>query len=110
MPDINRPAVFSGMAGAFTTTLGNVDVTPVVDGVDQAAVRGILRQRREIDLVEEAGAMVEGVTHVLSLAADAAELLVTDRDSVRIEATTYLVRSRSDDGRAMARLFLKGDI
>ena len=98
------------MSGAFTAALGNVDVIPIVDGVDQATVRGILRQVREIDLVEEAAQAVEGVTHKLSISAEAADELKTGRDSVRIGGTEYAVRARGEDGRAMARLYLTGDI
>lgn len=98
------------MAGDFTSAFGNVDVTPVVDGVEQTPVRGILRQAREMDLMDEVGPAIEGVTHRLSIAAEAAAGLKTGRDSVLIVGTSYDIRARSDDGRAMARLYLKGDI
>lgn len=108
---IDRPALFAAMGPAFTSAFGNVDVTLVIDGVAQAsAIRGILRQVREIDLLPEGGGSVEGVTHTLALDAVAAAGLQSDRDSAIINSVTYAVRSVADDGRAMVTLLLTGDI
>lgn len=107
---IGRPSAFSAMGGAFTGAFGNVDVTPIVDGEDQATVRGILRQVRETDLMEETGHAVEGVTHRLSLAAEDAATLVSGTDRMRIGGVTYDIRSVADDGRAMTKFLLSGDI
>lgn len=99
------------MGPAFTSVFGNVDVTLIVDGeTASASIRGILRQLREIDLMAEGGASVEGVTHTLALDAVAAANLQSDRDSVIINSVTYAVRSLADDGRAMVTLLLTGDI
>ncbi|MGJ8570431.1 MAG: head-tail joining protein [Hoeflea sp.] len=108
---IDRPGLFAAMGTAFTSAFGNVDVTLTIDGVVQeAAVRGILRQVREIDLMPEGGATIEGVTHSLALDAVASAGLRSDRDRVTIGAITYAVRALADDGRAMATLLLTGDI
>ena len=107
---IHRPALFGALGDDFSDAFGNVDVTPVVGGVGRSVVRGILRQVREMDLIDDRGVAVEGVTHSLALAAAAAGALVSGRDSVVIDAVSYPVRGKRDDGRAMITLFLKGDV
>lgn len=111
MTSINRPGLFAQMGPVFTAALGNVDVTLVVDGVQASApVRGILRQMRSMDMLPEDTAMIEGVTHTLSMTAAAAGALESDRDDVIIGGVTYQVRALTDDGRAMVTLYLTGDI
>lgn len=108
---IDRPGLFAAMAPAFTSAFGNVDVTLTIDGEVQAAtVRGILRQVRGTDLMPEGGAVIEGVTHSLSLDAVASAGLRSDRDSIAIGGTSYAVRGLTDDGRAMVTLLLTGEI
>lgn len=108
---IERPGLFAAMGPAFTSAFGNVDVTLTIEGVEREdTVRGILRQVREIDLMPEGGASIEGVTHTLALDAVASAGLRSGRDSVTISAVTYAVRGLTDDGRAMATLMLTGDI
>lgn len=107
---IHRPTLFGALGDDFSDTFGNVDVTPVVGGVGQSVVRGILRQVREMDLIDDRGVAVEGVTHSLALAAAAGEMLVSGRDSVVIDGVIYPVRTKLDDGRAMIKLYLKGDV
>ncbi|MGV0817124.1 head-tail joining protein [Martelella sp. AMO21009] len=112
MPAINRPPQFSNMGAGFVSAFGNVDCVFTVDGVDQSAsVRGILRQKRELEIAGEFGDQdVEAVTHVLSVAAVGLEALEAQRDSVTIAGTTYDIKNQMDDGRAMLKLYLTGDI
>lgn len=116
-----RPALFARMGTAFDAAFGNVDAAFTIDGVARPAVRAILRQWREIDLAEDLGQAVEGTTHLLSLAADKVAGLESQRDSVTIHeldrngvrtgvTATFEIRDRSDDGRAMVRIHLSGDI
>ncbi|WP_404862074.1 hypothetical protein [Georhizobium sp. MAB10] len=106
-----RPTVFDGMGAAITAAFGNVDAVFTIDGVSQPAVRALLRQRRDIDLGDEGGQAIEGTRH--TLAVDARLLAVppvTGRDSVTISGITYRIGNRLDDGRAMLRFILDGDI
>lgn len=107
-----RPAIFADLGASFVDNFGNVDVVPVIDGQQKTAVRGILRQFREADLADPFGQSVEGVTHKLSLDASASSLdgMQSDRDSVIINEVAYAIRSFEDDGRAMLRLLLTGEI
>ena len=109
---INRPAAFSGMGSAFAGAFGNVDCRFTIDGVSlQDTVRGILRQKRELGLADEYGRQdVEAVTHVLSVPATDLEALESERDQVEIEGTIYGIRNVTDDGRAMMKIWLRGDI
>ncbi|AJY47045.1 head-tail joining protein [Martelella endophytica] len=109
---IERPAIFAAMGDAFAGTFGNVDCRFTIDGVALSdPVRGILRQKRELELADEFGRQdVEAVTHVLSVPATGLEELESERDTVNIDGTFYGIRNLSDDGRAMLKLWLKGDI
>lgn len=105
-----RPPLFASLGPAFTAAFGNADVTLTIDGVAQTAVRGILRQVREIDLATEGLAQIEGVTHQLNLDAAASAAVESDRDTAEIGGVTYAIRAVADDGRAMLTLLLQGDI
>lgn len=107
-----RPGLFSGLAADFLGDLANVDVTFTIDGnLQPGSARGILRQARETDLADQGyGVAIEGITHRLSLAASDAEALQSGRDRVTIAGTTYTVRAIADDGRAMVKLLLGGDV
>ncbi|SOC38988.1 hypothetical protein SAMN05892877_105364 [Rhizobium subbaraonis] len=116
-----RPALFAHMGAAFDDAFGNVDAAFTIDGVQRPAVRAILRKWREIDLVDDLGQGVEGTTHLLSVAAGKVSGLESQRDSVIIHEldrngvrtgvnAAFEIRDHSDDGRAMARIHLSGDI
>lgn len=116
-----RPALFARMGPAFDKAFGNVDAVFTIAGVERPAVRAILRKWREIDLVEDLGQAVEGTTHLLSVAADKVPGITSQRDSVTIHeldrngvrtgtSATFEIREHSDDGRAMVRIHLSGDI
>lgn len=116
-----RPAVFERMGPQFVRSLGNVDCEFTIGGVLMPSVRGILRQWRDVDLAEDLSQAVEGTTHLLSVATSNTVGLVSQRDSVtifmtapdgrRLDAGTfYEVRNHTDDGRAMLKIYLKGDI
>lgn len=109
---IERPAIFAGMGDAFAGTFGNVDCRFTIGGVQRSdSVRGILRQKRELELGDAFGRQdVEAVTHVLSVPATGLDDLESERDTVIIDRTTYGIRNLTDDGRAMLKLWLKGDI
>lgn len=109
---IERPAIFAGMGEAFAGTFGNVDCRFTIDGaVQPEPVRGILRQKRELELADEFGRQdVEAITHVLSVPASGLEELEGERDSVTIDGTAYGIRNVTDDGRAMLKIWLRGDI
>lgn len=108
---INRPSMFSGMADEFLDELSNVDLYLIVNGVKaDATIRGILRQARDDEDHIEAGVVVEGLSHVLSISAIAATDLLADRDSIELNGTTYNLKTKKDDGRAMVRLGLEGDL
>ena len=53
---------------------------------------------------------VEAITHVLSVSASGLETLESERDSVTINGEAYLIANHTDDGRAMIKLHLKGEI
>ena len=116
-----RPALFARMGAAFDMAFGNVDAVFTIAGVARPSVRAILRKWREIDLVEDLGQAVEGTTHLLSVAADKVVGLESQRDSVTLHeldphgmrtgvSAAFEIRDHSDDGRAMARIHLSGDI
>ena len=106
-----HPPLFAGVGAAFTATFGNVDCLFTIDGVQRTKpVRGILRQKRAIDLGEDEGQGVEGTVHTLKVNATDVPGLVSERDSVVIDGTTYEVGNVEDDGRAMLRIVLSGDI
>lgn len=116
-----RPALFRRMGAAFEKAFGNVDAVFTIAGVDRPPVRAILRKWREIDLAEDLGQAVEGTTHLLSVAADSVAGLMSQRDSVIIHeldrngvrtgvSAAFEIRDNSDDGRAMVRIHLSGDI
>ncbi|AMM84247.1 hypothetical protein [Martelella sp. AD-3] len=109
---IERPAIFAGMGEAFAGTFGNVDCRFTIAGVVLAdPVRGILRQKRELELADEFGRQdVEAITHVLSVPAAGLEELEGERDSVTIDGTAYGIRNVTDDGRAILKVWLRGDI
>ncbi|TCT34704.1 head-tail joining protein [Martelella mediterranea] len=109
---INRPAVFAGMGPAFAAALGNVDCRFTIDGVLQPETsRGILRQKRELEFADEYGRQdVEAVTHVLSVPATGLEKLESERDQVEIDDASFDIRNITDDGRAMLKIWLRGDI
>ena len=109
---INRPAAFCGMGPAFAATFGNVDCRFTVDGeVQPETCRGILRQKRELELADEYGRQdVEAVTHVLSVPATGLEALESERDQVEIDGEAYAIHNLTDDGRAMLKIWLRGDI
>ncbi|AMM84827.1 hypothetical protein [Martelella sp. AD-3] len=109
---IDRPAIFAGMGEAFAGTFGNVDCRFTIAGVGLPdPVRGILRQKRELELADEFGRQdVEAITHVLSVPVSGLEELEGERDSVAIDGTTYGIRNVTDDGRAMLKIWLRGDI
>ncbi len=116
-----RPALFERMGAAFARSFGNVDCVFTIDGAERASVRGILRQWRDIDLGDELAQPVEGTTHLLSVASSEVPGLVSQRDSVTIFATDstgkridngipFDVKNHEDDGRAMLKIYLTGDI
>ncbi|MET3602175.1 head-tail joining protein [Martelella mangrovi] len=109
---IERPAIFAGMGEAFAGTFGNVDCLFTVDGIALPdPVRGILRQKRELELADAFGRQdVEAVTHVLSVPATGLEDLESERDTVTIGGTVYDICNVTDDGRAMLKVWLRGDI
>ena len=105
----------------FVRAFGNAEAVFTVDGSDRPPVRCILRQWRDTDLAEDMGQAVEGTTHLLSVAAaqvpnlvsqrDSVTVFVTDRNGARIDdGTHYEIKTHEDDGRAMLRIFLTGDI
>lgn len=116
-----RPAIFERMGAEFSRALGNVDCEFIIAGVAQTSVRGILRQWRDIDLSEELSQSVEGTTHLLSVASSSTPGLVSQRDKVTIfkldpignrvdDGQLFEIRNHADDGRAMLKIYLKGDI
>lgn len=116
-----RPALFARMGAVFDRAFGNVDAVFTIAGVAGPAVRAILRKWREIDLAEDLGQAVEGTTHLLSVSADKVAGIASQRDSVTIHeldrngvrtgvSAMFEIRDHSDDGRAMVRLHLSGDI
>ncbi len=107
---IARPAAFERMAGSFQRAFGNVDAIFTIDGVRGDRVRAILRQRREDDLAEDGTVGVEGMTHVLSVPAETVQGIASQWDSVEIDGRTYGIGNRVDDGRAMMRFLLSGNI
>lgn len=109
MIDIPRPAVFSGMAGAFTRAFANVDAVFTIAGVAGNPVRAILRRERVDDLADD-GVAVEGTVHTLAVDADKVPGMVSQRDHVTIAGETFGIGNRIDDGRAMARFVLNGEI
>jgi hypothetical protein len=105
-----RPAAFAGMADAFTSALGNVDAVFTIDGIPGQPVRAILRQRRDIDMVEDAGQSVEGTVHTLAVDALLVAGITSNRDTVTIDGVVFGIGNRIDDGRAMMRFVLDGNI
>lgn len=116
-----RPAIFERMGPQFVRFLGNADCEFTIGGVMRPSVRGILRQWRDIDMVEDFSQAVEGTTHLLSVAAsdipglasqrDRVAIFLTDPSGKRIDAgNTFEVKNHTDDGRAMLKIYLKGDI
>ncbi|SOC47088.1 hypothetical protein SAMN05892877_1273 [Rhizobium subbaraonis] len=116
-----RPALFRRMGAAFEKAFGNVDAVFTIAGVDRPPVRAVLRKWREIDLVEDLGQAVEGTTHLMSVSAENVAGLMSQRDSVIIheldrngartgDSAAFEIRDHSDDGRAMVRIHLSGDI
>lgn len=116
-----RPTLFQRMGPGFVRAFGNVDCEFVIAGAARPTVRGILRQWRETDLASEGMQAVEGTTHLLSVAALDAPGLRSQRDSVTVFVTgaggvrldagqTFGVASHEDDGRAMLKIQLSGDI
>jgi hypothetical protein len=107
--DVPRPAAFAGMAGAFTRAFANVDAVFTIAGVPGDPVRAILRQERVADLADD-GVGVEGLVHTLAVDADKVPGIASQRDSVTIAGETFGIGNRLDDGRAMARFILDGEI
>lgn len=116
-----RPAVFERMGESFSRAFGNVDAVFTIDGEVRPAVRAILRQWRDVEESEELGQSVEGTTHLLSVASSMVPGLVSQRDSVSIFVTDragnrvddgaeFAVKNHADDGRAMLKIYLTGDI
>ncbi|MEP2977964.1 MAG: hypothetical protein ABJO86_00675 [Lentilitoribacter sp.] len=107
----NRPSPFSEMADEFLNAFSNVDIYLIVGGVKaDAPIRAILRQVRDDEDHIEAGVVVEGVSHIVSISALAAGGLKNNRDAIELNGTTYKLKSKKDDGRAMVRLGLEGDL
>lgn len=108
---VPRPPLFEGMGHAFTGALGNVDALFIVNGVQlPKPVTVILRQRRDIGLAEEAGQSVEGTYHTMAVDAALVPELVSGRDRVIIQGEAFTIGNRLDDGRAMLRFVLDGNI
>lgn len=116
-----RPSIFEALGPQFADAFGNCDAVFTVNGVALPAARGILRQWRDVNQMEEAGQDVEGTTHLLSVAAMSVTGLTSQRDSVTIFMTsetgarldqgrTFEVKNHSDDARAMLRIYLSGDL
>ena len=107
---IPRPAPFAGMAGAITRALGNADAVFTIGGVALDPVRVLFRRERVVDLAEDAGFGVEGMVHTLAVDATAVPGITSGRDTVTIAGSTYGIGNRLDDGRAMMRFILDGDV
>ena len=105
-----RPALFARMGAAFQRAFGNADAIFTIDGVAGEEVRVILRVMRTDDLAEEGVVGVEGTVHAISVPAEAVPGITSGRDSVVIAGTQYGIGNRLEDGRAMARFILDGDI
>jgi len=105
-----RPNRFQKMGSAFSRAFGNAEAIFTIDGVQRPPVRIILRNGVSLDIGEEQGQDVEAKTYSLSVAAADVAGLTSLRDTMMFEGNTYGIRNHDDDGHAMMRIFVMGDI
>jgi hypothetical protein len=105
-----RPTRFQKMGSAFSRAFGNADAIFTIDGVQGLPVRIILRNGVSLDVADEQGQDIEAKTYSLSVAAADVIGLASLRDSMTFEGNTYSIRNHDDDGHAMLRIFVTGDI
>lgn len=116
-----RPAVFDRMGPAFLRGFGNAEAVFTIAGTARNPVKAIVRQWREPDMMEAEGQAVEGASHVVAVASGDIAGLVSQRDSVTLHildksgARTGVtvagkIRNQAEDGRAMTKLWIKGNI
>lgn len=107
---IDRPERFARMGAAFGRAFGNADGIFTIAGATGGPVRIVARKIRETNLAEESDQGVEGVIDSVSVAADAVPGLTSQRDTVEIGGVSYPIRNIADDGRAMLKLLLQGNL
>ena len=105
-----RLPAFARMGEAFSRRLGNIRASFRIAGTVGDPVAVIVRQTREPGEVEEFGQSVEAVSQSVSVAAALVPGLQSQRDAMIIAANIYPIRNISDDGRAMLRLTIEGDL
>lgn len=116
-----RPAIFEAMGEHFTAAFSNAEAEFTIAGTRRPAVRCILRQWRDADLVEAEGQAVEGTSHLLSVSSGAVAGLVSQRDRVDLypldalgartgDVIACAIRNHADDGRAMTKIWLEGNL
>ncbi len=105
-----RPTRFQKMGSAFSRALSNAEAIFTIDGVQSLPVRIILRNGVSLDVGEEQGQDIEAKTYSLAVAAADVAGLTSLRDSMTFEGNIYRIRNHDDDGHAMMRIFVTGDI
>lgn len=98
------------MGPAFSRAFGNTTAVFSINGVSTSAVPIILRNGRSLDESEQHDQGVEAKTYSLAVAASDVPGLASLRDSMIFEGVTYAITNHDDDGRAMLRLYVTGDI
>lgn len=105
-----RPTIFQKMGPAFSRAFGNATAIFTIGGVPGPSVPIILRNGRDLDEGDEQGQGLEVRTYSLGVAAVHAPGLTSQRDTLLFDGKVYSVRNHIDDGHAMLRIFVTGDI
>lgn len=112
---MSRPAIFSEMADAFVSGLGNVEARITI-GDSTVALRGILRKVREGDLLDVEGMGLEGISYSFAASGTALDgvrqkdtITILSSDDGQETGKVFVVAGHVDDGRAMKRLLLHED-
>ncbi|UCA44312.1 hypothetical protein [Pseudochrobactrum sp. XF203] len=112
---MSRPAIFSDMADAFVSSLGNVEASVTIKG-SPVLLTGILRKVRETDLLDIEGMGLEGVSYSFAASGTALDgvrqsdtITIIRSDDAQDIGRVFVVAGHVDDGRAMKRLLLHED-
>ncbi|WP_075655060.1 hypothetical protein [Pseudochrobactrum sp. B5] len=112
---MSRPAIFSDMADAFVSGLGNVEASVTIKG-SPVLFTGILRKVRETDLLDIEGMGLEGVSYSFAASGTALDgvrqsdtITIIRSDDAQDIGRVFVVAGHVDDGRAMKRLLLHED-
>ncbi|MDM8344180.1 hypothetical protein P8H26_02105 [Pseudochrobactrum sp. sp1633] len=112
---MSRPAIFSDMADAFVSGLGNVEASVTIKG-SPVPLTGILRKVRETDLLDIEGMGLEGVSYSFAASGTPFDgvrqsdtITIIRSDDAQDIGKVFLVAGHIDDGRAMKRLLLHED-